>query len=79
MNYSQNFLVTVEEPAIMLDVLENFTEQLEERSFSIPDMFYMNCQSALFLLIRLEILDLTVKNLSVKRIVQSDKNNSLRC
>ena len=55
----------------MLDVLEHFTKQLEERSFSILDMHYLNCQSALFLLIRLEVSDFTDKNLSEKRIGQS--------
>jgi len=46
----------------MLDVLEHFTKQLEERSFSILDMHYLNCQSALFLLIRLGVSDFTDKN-----------------
>ena len=46
----------------MLDVLEHFTKQLEERSFSILDMHYLNCQSALFLLIRLEVFDFTDEN-----------------
>ena len=46
----------------MLDVLEHFTKQLEERSFSILHMHYLNCQSALFLLIRLEVSDFTDKN-----------------
>ena len=73
MNDSQNFLITVQGPATMLDVLEHFTKQLEERSFSILDMHYLNCQSALFLLIRLEVSDFTDKNLSEKRIGQSSK------
>ena len=55
MNYSQNFLITVQGTATMLDVLEHFTKQLEERSFSILDKHYLNCQLALFLLIRLEV------------------------
>ena len=71
MNDSQNFLITVQGPATMLDVLEHFTKQLEERSFSILHMHYLNCQSALFLLIRLEVSDFTDKNLSEKRIGQS--------
>ena len=62
MNDSQNFLITVQGPATMLDVLEHFTNQLEVRSFSILDMHYLNCQSALFLLIRLEFSDFTGKN-----------------
>ena len=76
MNDSQNFLITVQGPATMLDVLEHFTKQLEERSFSILDMHYLNCQSALFLLIRLEVYDFTDKNLSEKRIGQSGKSIS---
>ena len=44
MNDSQNFLITVQGPATMLDVLEHFTKQLEERSFPILDMHYLNCQ-----------------------------------
>ena len=43
----------------MLDVLKYFTKQLEERSFSILDLHHMNCQSALFLFIRLEVSDYT--------------------
>ena len=76
MNDSQNFLITVQGPATMLDVLEHFTKQLEERSFSILDMHYLNCQSALFLLIRLEVSDFTDKMLSEKRIGQSGKKIS---
>ena len=78
MNDSQNFLITVQGPATMLDVLEHFTKQLEERSFSILHMHYLNCQSALFLLIRLEVSDFTDKNLSEKRIGQSCKKISAR-
>ena len=44
MNDLQNFLITVQGPAIMLDVLEHFTKHLEERSFSIMDMHSLNCQ-----------------------------------
>ncbi len=51
----------------MLDVLEHFTKQLEERSFSILDMHYLNFQLALFLLIRLEFSDFTDKNLSLRK------------
>ena len=76
MNDSQNFLITVQGPATMLDVLEHFTKQLEERSFSILDMHFPNCQSALFLLIRLEFSDFTDKMLSEKRIGQSGKKIS---
>ena len=73
MNDSQNFLITVQGPATMLDILEHFTKQLEERSFSILDLHHMNCQSALFLFIRLEVSDFTDKNLSEKRIGQRGK------
>ena len=59
MNDSQNFLITVQGPATMLDVLEHFTKQLEERSFSILHMHYLNCQSALSLVRCLEISDFT--------------------
>ena len=59
MNESQNFLITIQGPATMLEVLEHFTKQMEERSFSILNMHYLNCQSALFLLIRLEVSDYT--------------------
>jgi len=76
MNDSQNFLITVQGPATMLDVLEHFTKQLEERSFFILHMHYLNCQSALFLLIRLEVSDFIDKNLSEKRIGQSGKKIS---
>ena len=76
MNDSQNFLITVQGPATMLDVLEHFTKQLEERSFSILHMHYLNCQSALFLLIRLEVSDFTDKNLSEKIIGQNGKKIS---
>ena len=40
MNDSQNFLITVQGRTTMLDVLEHFTKQLEERSLSILDMHY---------------------------------------
>ena len=60
----------------MLDVLEHFTKQLKERLFSILDMHYPNCQSALYLLIRLEVSDFTDKNLSEKRIRQIGKKIS---
>ena len=43
----------------MLDVMEHFTKQLGERSFSILDMHYLNCQSALSLVRCLEISDFT--------------------
>ena len=62
MNDSQNFLITIQGPATVLDVLVHFTKQLEERSFSILDMYYLNCQSALFLLILLEFSGFTDKN-----------------
>ena len=75
MNDSQNFLITVQGPATMLDVLVHFTKQLEEPSFRIL-MHYLNCQSALFLMIRLEVSDFTDKNLSEKRIGQSGKKIS---
>ena len=73
---SQNFLITVQGTATMLDVLKNFTKQLEERSFAILDMHYLNCQSALFLLIRLDVSDFTDENLPEKRIGQSGKKIS---
>ena len=77
MNDLQNFLITVQGPATMLDVLEHFTKQLEERSFSILNMYYMNYKSALFLLIRLDVSAFTDKNLSEKRIGQRGKKMSV--
>ena len=77
MNDLQNFLITVQGPATMLDVLEHFIKHLEERSFSIMDMHSLNCQSALFLLICLEVSDFTDKNLYEKRIGQSGKKISV--
>ena len=76
MNDSQNFLVTVQGPATMLDVLGHFTKQLEESSFSLLDMHSLNCHSALLPLIRLEVSDFTDKTLSEKRIGQSGKKIS---
>ena len=79
MNDSQNFLITVQGPATMLDVLEHFTKKLEERSFSILHMHYLNCQSSLFLLIRLEVSDFTDKNSLRKLLDKVAKNISLSC
>ena len=76
MKDSQNFLITIQGPATMLDVLEHFTKQLEERSFFILHMHCLNCQLDLSLLMRLEVSDFTDKNLSEKRIGQSGKKIS---
>ena len=76
MNDLQNFLITVQEPATMLDVLEHFTKQLEERSFSILHMHYLNCQSALFLWKRFEVSDFIDKNSLWKDFGQSGKKIS---
>ena len=57
MNDSQNFLITFQRLPTMLDVLEHFTKRLEERSFPILDMQYLNSKSTFSLLIRLEISD----------------------
>ena len=79
MSDPQNFLITVQGPATMLDVLEHFTKQLKERLFSILDMHYPNCQSALYLLIRLEVSDFTDKNSLRKELDKVAKNISLSC
>ncbi len=61
----------------MLDVLEHFTKQLEERSFSILDMHYLNCQSALSLVRCLEISDFTDKNSLRKKLDKVAKKYQL--
>ena len=76
MKDSQNFLFIIHGPAAKCDVLEHFTKQLEERSFSILQMHYLNCQSALFLWKRFEISDFIDKNSLWKDFGQSGKNIS---
>ena len=73
MKDSQNFLFIIHGPAAKCDVLEHFTKQLEERSFSILEMHPLNCQSALFLLIRLEVPDSTNKDSLRKELDKSAK------
>ena len=63
----------------MLVVLEHFTKQLEELSFSIVDMYYLNCQSAPFLLICLNDTDITYNNSLRKELDKVAKNTSLSC
>ncbi|MBC8258627.1 MAG: phosphoserine phosphatase SerB [SAR324 cluster bacterium] len=57
MSETQSFLVTVQGPTAEQDVLEHFMEQLEDSSFSISALHYLNCQSALSLLMHLELSD----------------------
>ena len=57
MSDSQNLLVTMQGPVSEVDVLEHFTEHLEHSAFSIRDIHYINSQSALSLLMRLELAD----------------------
>ena len=57
MSDSQNLLVTMQGPVSEVDVLEHFTVHLEHSAFSIRDIHYINSQSALSLLMRLELAD----------------------
>ena len=57
MSDSQNLLVTMQGPVSEVDVLDNFTVHLEHSDFSIRDIHYINCQSVLSLLVRLELAD----------------------
>ena len=57
MSDSQNLLVTMQGPVSEVDVLEHFTVHLEHSAFSIRDIHYINSQSALSLLVRLELAD----------------------
>ena len=53
----QNFLITIQGATTEKDVLERFTEQLEQLSFTIRDMHYLNFESSLSLLMRLELAE----------------------
>jgi phosphoserine phosphatase len=55
MNSAQNFLITIQGTTNESDVLERFTEKLEHLNFSIKDLHYLNFQSSLSLLMRLEL------------------------
>ncbi|HCV44553.1 MAG TPA: hypothetical protein DF909_00450, partial [Deltaproteobacteria bacterium] len=55
MNPAQNFLITIQGATTERDVLERFTEKLEHLNFSIRDLHYLNFQSSLSLLMRLEL------------------------
>ena len=55
MNPAQNFLITIQGVTNERDVLERFTEKLEHLNFSIRDLHYLNFQSSLSLLMRLEL------------------------
>jgi len=57
MNSAQNFLITIQGATTEKDVLERFTEQLEYLNFSIRDLHYLNFQSSLSLLMRLEVAE----------------------
>ena len=53
----QNFLVTMQGAVSEVDVLEHFSVHLKHSAFSIRDIHYINSQSALSLLVRLELSD----------------------
>ena len=55
MNTSQNFLISIQGITTENDVLERFMGQLEHLSFSIQDLHYLNFQSSLSILMRLEL------------------------
>jgi phosphoserine phosphatase len=57
MNSAQNFLISIQGATTEKDVLERFTEQLEYLNFSIRDLHYLNFQSSLSLLMRLEVAE----------------------
>ena len=57
MSDSQNHFVTMQGPVSEVDVLEHFTVHFEHSDFSIRDIHYINSQSALSLLVRLELAD----------------------
>ena len=59
MSDSQNLQVTMQGPVSEVDVLEHFTVHLEHSAFPIRDIHYINSQSALSLLVRLELADST--------------------
>tara|TARA_B100000408_G_C10166878_1_gene168878 strand:- start:196 stop:513 length:318 start_codon:yes stop_codon:yes gene_type:complete len=61
MNTSQNFLISIQGVTTENDVLERFTGQLEHLSFSIQDLHYLNFQSSLSILMRLELEQSTDK------------------
>ena len=63
MNPAQNFLITIQGVTNEREVLERFTEKLEHLNFSIRDLHYLNFQSSLSLLMRLELLNQRTKNL----------------
>ena len=57
MSYSQNLLVTMQGTVSGVNVPEHFTVHLEHSAFSIRDIHYINSQSALSMLVRLELAD----------------------
>ena len=57
MSDSQNLFVTMQGPVSEVDVLEHFTVHLEHSAFSIRDIHYINSQSVLSLLVRIELSD----------------------
>ena len=61
MNTSQNFLISIQGVTTENDILERFTGQLEHLSFSIQDLHYLNFQSSISILMRLELEQSTDK------------------
>ena len=57
MNSAQNYLITIQGDTTERDVLERFTEQLEHLKFSVRDLHYLNFESSLSLLMRLELAE----------------------
>ena len=55
MNPAQNLLIIIQCASIEREVLERFTEKLDDLNFSIRDLHYLNFQSSLSMLMRLEL------------------------
>ena len=78
MSDSQNLLVTMQGPVSEVDVLDNFTVNLEHSAFSIRDIYYVNRQSVLSLLVRLELADSADMAFLWKELDLAEKNIILR-
>ena len=78
MSDSQNLLVTMQGPVSEVDVLDNFTVHLEHSAFSIRDIHYINRQSVLSLLVRLELADSADMAFLWKELDLAGKNIILR-
>ena len=78
MSDSQNLLVTMQGPVLEVDVLEHFIVHLEHSAFPIRDIHYINSQSALSLLVRLELADSADMAFLWKELDIAGKNIILR-